>query len=174
MRNHWFVLCVAAALVCPSAQAADEPKLADTTERLTPSEEKSIRTAIDEDGLATATPGLTKNGFPRPRVLVVPKIIELQYARRPKATVRSLLKIVEDGEAWASITATAYIEALVESPEFAAITARGANAKTWDEVIGDTNRDTFREHSRKVLIKMIAEKEAAKGNNLIQVTPRRK
>jgi hypothetical protein len=60
---------------------------------------------------------------------------------------------------WASINATAYIAALVKSPEYAAITAMASNAKTWDEKIGDTSSDSHREQSRKVLIKMIAKKE---------------
>lgn len=141
------------------ARAEDEHRLADTTERLTAAEEKAARNAVYDNGPRTASRGLD---MPYPRILVLPKKLQSLYNEKPRATVRLLLKIVQGGRAWDSIHAVTCIEALVESPEFAAFTAEGANDMTWDDVIGGANPRTFREHSRQVCVKLIVEKEKAK------------
>jgi hypothetical protein len=147
-------------LVAVPARAADEPRLADTSERLTTEEEKGVRDAVLEHGPITA--GMSADN-PFHRVLVLPKVLKPLYEKKPQATVRFLLKIVEVGRTRDSVHAVCCIEALIKNPEFAAITAQGSNADKWDEVIGGANPYTFREHSRRVCVEIIAEKEHEKA-----------
>jgi hypothetical protein len=94
---------------------------------------------------------------------VVSRDVEAQYKAKPQATVRLLLKVVEGGRGWDSIHAVCLIYALVKSPEFGAVEAQGASPDKWDDVIGGANPLTRREHSRRVCIRLIAEKEAGKA-----------
>lgn len=158
LPTAWFLV-----LLSVGSLSADEPKLADTTERLSAAEEVAIRVAITESGPRTASRNIAKQ--PYPRVLVVPKAIKENYAKWPQATVRFLLKIVENGKPWDSIHAVCCIEALVESPEVAAITAQGSDHEKWDDAIGASNKNTFRENARQVCVKLIVEKEVAKGES---------
>jgi hypothetical protein len=157
VMHHPRFAAVAVAFFSVIARAGDEPKLVDTTERLTADEEKTARLAVYDNGPTTASRDIQTR--PYPRILVVPKELESLYKDKPKATVRLLLKIVDGGRAWDSIHAVCCIEALVESPEFGAISAQGANAKKWDDVIGEANPLTRREHSRQVCLKLIVKKE---------------
>lgn len=158
LPTAWFLVVLSV-----GSLPADEPKLADTTERLSAAEEVAIRVAVTESGPRTASRNITKQ--PYPRVLVVPKAIKENYAKWPQATVRFLLKIVENGKPWDSIHAVCCIEALVDSPEVAAITAQGSDHEKWDDVIGGANKNTYREYSRQVCVKMIVEKEGAKAES---------
>ncbi|MEX1095849.1 MAG: hypothetical protein WED34_07355 [Planctomycetales bacterium] len=157
MYHRWLTAGTVIVLLSSVARAGEEPRLADTTERLTADEEKAARLAVYDNGLTTASRDIRTR--PYPRVLVVPKELEAVYEAKPQATARLLLKVVEGGRARDSIHAVCCIEALVASPEFGAITARGTDHDKWDDVIGGANPLTFREHSRQVCVKLIAEKE---------------
>ena len=141
------------------AVTTEEP----TTDGLTAVEEKAIRRAIDTEGPTTASPSLE---WPYPRVLIVPKAVEAGYAAKPDATLRLLLKIVEEGQPWASIHASACINALVWGPEFGWM-ATHVDPKTWDDPIAE-GRETHRRFEYDVCVRLIAEKKAAgaqKGKN---------
>lgn len=157
MYHRWLMAGAAIVVLAALARAGDEPRLADTTERLTADEEKAARLAVYDNGPSTASRDIRTR--PYPRVLVVPKELQALYKAKPRATVRLLLKVVEGGRGWDSIHAVCCIEALVVSPEFGAITAQGTDPDKWDDVIGGANPLTRREHSRRVCVKLIAEKE---------------
>lgn len=153
-----FTTTVAFVLVAPPVSVADDPRLPATSQRLNVTEVKMVRRAITESGPCTASP---RGEWPYPRVLVVPKEIEAAYAKKPHATTRLLLKIVEGGRHWDSIHAVACIEALLWSPECAAITVMGTDEKTWDDPI-EKDRETYREFSRLICVRLIVEKETGK------------
>jgi len=157
MFRRWLASAALLSLLSVPIRAAEEPKLADTAERLTAAEKKAARLAVYDNGPRTASRDLRSR--PYPRVLVVPREVEALYKAKPQATTRLLLRIVEGGRAWDSIHAVCLIEVLVKSPEFGAITAQGADPDQWDDVISEVNRLTFREHSRQVCVQLIAEKE---------------
>jgi hypothetical protein len=161
LRHSSYMFAVLAALFAHWVRADEEPRLPDTTERLTAAQEKSIRRAFVQSGPAIGT--VFKNGLAW-RIVNVPAVIEKTYGKKPKATVRLLLKIVEGGQPWDSIHAVACIEALVESPEYASVGARAWEDKTWDDVIGEGNPLTQRELCRQVCVKLIIEKEKGKGD----------
>jgi len=157
MNHQLLTIGAALAVLWVPAQAEDEPKLADTAERLTADDENALRVAVSSRGPTTASRG---PDLPFTRVLVVPEVLKDLYKKKPKATVRLLLKLVEGSPAKDSLHAVCCIEALVHSPEYAAITARGADVAKWDQVIGGANPLTDREDSRRACVKLIAEKEA--------------
>jgi hypothetical protein len=117
-------------------------------------EAKAIRKAIASEGPTTASPSLER---PYPRILIVPKDVEEGYAKKPEATVRLLLKIVDGGEPWASIHASACIHALVWGPQFGWMATHVDN-KTWDDPIAE-GRETRRESDYNHCVRLIAEKE---------------
>lgn len=161
MRTHWAAFAVGIGIILIASNCfADEPKLEATTEKLTATEEKAVRQAVETKGRITASRDIVKQ--PYPRILVVPSELQETYDAKPKATVRLLLKIVEGGRATDSIGATAFIEALVESPEFGALVVRASNEKTWDDVAGKEDPTTWREHCRQVCVKLVARKEILK------------
>jgi hypothetical protein len=161
MRHHLPVLAALALVLACQARGADEPTLAETSEALTTAEGKALRLAVHSGGPSIGSRG-PLNG-PQTRVLVLPEGVQARYDAKPRATVRLLLKIVEGGRPWDSIHAAACVQALVESPKYAALTARGASDKTWDDVIGGANPLTFREHTRQVCVMLVAAKERAAG-----------
>jgi hypothetical protein len=154
MHRRWLTSGALLVLLSGPVRAEDEPKLADTTERLTADEEKAARDAVYEQGPRTAG-SLPDNPFKRR--LSVPRELRALYGKKPQATARFLVKVVEVGRPWDSIHAAACMGALAVSPEYGAIGI--GNPDTWDEVIGGANPYTNREHSRRVCIKLIAEKE---------------
>jgi hypothetical protein len=101
--------------VCSAGHAQDVAQLAKSTEKLSAADAKAIRQAIVSQGLTTASRSLER---PYPRILIVPKDIEVAYAKKPEATLRLLLKVLEGGEPSASIHASACINALAWGPEF--------------------------------------------------------
>jgi len=160
MHRSCFTTLITIVVCANLARGDKEAKLADTDERLSADEEKAVRAAVYDNGPSTASRDIKTR--PYPRILVIPQGLEAQYETKPKATVRLLLKVVEGGRAWDSIHAVCCIQAVIKSPEFAAITAQGSDDKTWDDVIGEINRNTYREHHRQVCIKLIAEDELGK------------
>jgi hypothetical protein len=142
-----------------SISSADEPTLADTSERLSAGEEKHVRSAVYNNSPVTGGLGADR---PFARTFELPKAVQTAYESKPRAAVRLLLKIVEGGRPGDSIHAVACIQALVKNPEYAAIGVRGADEKTWDEVIGGRNPGTRRELAREVCVKLIVEKESPK------------
>jgi hypothetical protein len=154
MYYRVFITGVAIAFLSASARSEDEPKLVDTTERLTADEEKLTRQAVYDNNITTASPDRAN---PFNRVFITPKVLKSLYQAKPKATVRILLKIVEGGRGWDSLHAVCCIEALVMSPEYAVITAEGTNPKEWDDV--QAKQDTNRDLHRRICVKLIADKE---------------
>jgi hypothetical protein len=75
-------------------------------------------------------------------VLIVPKDVEAGFDAKPDATLRLLLKIVEEGEPWASIHASACVQALVWGPQFGWM-ATHVDPKSWDKPIAE-GRETYR------------------------------
>lgn len=142
-------------LFAPSC-SAEEPKLADTTEKLTAAEEKAVREALKKPSAVTAThPDALGQ-----RRLVVLNDIQSAYDAKPQATVRLLLAVVKDGDASQSIRAAAYIDALVKSPVTGALTVRAPQAD-WDEPeYGGTKSP--REIHYQICVERIFEKENPK------------
>jgi hypothetical protein len=142
-----------------SLNAQDSPVLAKTTEKLGTAEAKAIRKAIVSEGPSHASPSFER---PYPRVLIIPKDVKSAYEKKPQATVRLLLKIVEGGEPWPSIHASACINALVSSPEQGWM-ATHVDYKTWDDSIREGG-ETLRESYYDVCVRIIAEKEKKQAN----------
>lgn len=148
--------CASLFVFCSTGLAQDGTKPAEPTEKLSAVESKAIRQAIVSQGPITARRSLEK---PYPRILIVPKEIEAVYAKKPEATFGLLLKIVEGGEPWASIHASACISALASGPEFGWM-ATHVDYKTWDDSIAD-DRETTREFYYEACVRLIAKKRAA-------------
>jgi hypothetical protein len=141
-----------------SAFAQSEQELAKSTESLSDADADAIRRAIDSSGPVTASPSLER---PHPRILIVPKTVESLYATKPKATVRLLLNIVDHGEPWDSIHASACIYALVWAPEFGSIVTN-VNTESWDHPIA-AGRETYRRFTYNRCVRLIAKREEAKA-----------
>jgi hypothetical protein len=145
-----------AVLLSVPIRADEEPKLADTTERLIGDEERAARDAVYEvDIRITGTPG---TDHPFQRRLVVPRDLARLFDKKPQATSRFLVRVIEVGRARDSMYAAACIEALISGPVAGALAIQEPD--NWDDVIGGANRLTHREHARRVCVKLIAEKEA--------------
>jgi hypothetical protein len=153
MVGVWQTVVAVVVLGLGAAQRGNEtePTLPATTERLAAAEEKAVRHAIYERAAAT---GIDENAH---RVLSVPDPVQLAYTRKPQATVRLLMKIVDGGRAQDSIHAAACVQALVESPVSGALFAGISNA-TWDGPLNNIPK-TMREHFRGCLVRQIVERE---------------
>jgi hypothetical protein len=151
-------IIVLASLVLVSCVAAsslqEKGQKTTASQRLTAPEEKAIRNALIDSGPSTASRSLEQ---PYPRILVVPKRIEEIYAKKPRATVDLLLKVVEGGRSWDSIHAVGCIQALVWEAEQGGIFAEGADAKAWDDAISE-DRETWREFWRQNCVRLVDEK----------------
>lgn len=154
------IVCLVVAVilaVCSSGETQDVPKLAKSSEKLVAAEAKAIRLAIVSQGPTTASPSRER---PYPRILIVPKDIEASYVKKPQATLRLLLKVVEGGEPWASIHASACVNALAWGPEYGWM-ATHVDHKTWDDAIAE-GRETAREFYYEACVRLIVQKEASK------------
>ena len=89
-------------------------------------------------------------------MLIVPKAVDSSYAKKPKETIKVLLKIVKDGDPWHSIHANACICALVNGPVRGWL-ATHVDVNTWDDQIGEGN-ETHREFAYKNCFRLIADK----------------
>jgi hypothetical protein len=138
-----------------NAQADLPVGLGKGEERLSVAEAKAIRHAVTSQGFATASVSLER---PFCRILIVPNEIMAAYAKKPMATVRLLLRIIDGGAPPASIHASACINALVQGPEWGWMATHEDN-ETWDDLIAD-REETHREFAYNTCVRIITEKES--------------
>jgi hypothetical protein len=135
---------------------AGEPQLQKSDEQLSAADEKSVRDGVYEHGPRVTGQGGTERPFQR--VFVIPRDVKLVFGKKPEATARLLLKIIEGGRPWDSIHAAACIRALISGPPAGAF-GIPTDEETWDEPVGSTSTDTPRHVARKECTKLVIESE---------------
>jgi hypothetical protein len=158
MRTILVPMIAAFVLACATTARAQDSVLQPTKEQLTPGEEKAVRLAIYGKGPIFATP--MEGRWADYRILVVPKNVKAAYAKKPKATVRLLLKIVEWASPFDALHANGCIGALVHSPPYGRLSATFPVEKL-DDLLSD-GTETFRERLRRGSVSLIVEKEKSK------------
>lgn len=156
--DRLWAVAVAVLLSAPPLIAKD-PEVSPGDQRLTAVEEKAVRAGVYGHGPRTTA---SSPGKPFKRVVVVPREIRDAFEKKPLATARLLLKIVDGGCPWDSIHAFACGYALLSTPAEAALGIPSTDEK-WDDVIGETNRSTSREHARRICEQLILSLEKAQG-----------
>jgi hypothetical protein len=138
-------------LAASTTGASDLPP---TKEKLSLTEERLLRRIVYRSGPSISTV-LDENKAPT-RMLHVPRELEAIYAKKPQATLRLLLKIVEWGAPKDALISSGYIGGLVRGPAYGAIAAT-FSTDILDDIIEGSD-ESYRERIRDGCIRLINDK----------------